>query len=56
VNYYNFSKSGNNSFEIGYEVSKMIQKGQVIQYGNSEILKENKITWSRNNRIDDILN
>jgi len=53
---YNFSKSGNNSFEIGYEVSKMIQKGQVIQYGNSEILREDKITWSRNNRIDDILN
>jgi hypothetical protein len=47
-------KSGK-QFSIDYEICKMILKGQIIQYGQSELVREDKITWSRNNRIDDIL-
>jgi hypothetical protein len=43
-------------FSIQYEICKMITKGQIIQYGQSENVRESDITWSRNNRIDDILN
>ena len=42
-------------FHINYEICKMITKGQIIQYGQSEKVTEKDITWSRNNRIDDIL-
>lgn len=48
-------KSGNH-FLLDYEICKMIMKGQIFQYGQPEIVREDKITWSRNNRIDDILN
>ena len=48
-------KSGNH-FSLDYEICKMIMKGQIIQYSQPEIVREDKITWSRNNRIDDILN
>jgi hypothetical protein len=34
----------------------MITKGQIIQYGQVEFVNESDISWSRNNRIDDILN
>jgi len=47
-------KSGKD-FSLDYEICKMITKGQIIKYGNSEVVKEKDITWSRNNRIDDIL-
>lgn len=50
----NPQKSGN-QFSIYYEISKMVLKGQIIQYSQSELVREDKITWSRNNRIDDIL-
>jgi hypothetical protein len=43
-------------FSLNYEICKMITKGQIIQYSQSEIVRESDITWSRNNRIDDILN
>ncbi len=42
-------------FYIDYEISKMITKGQIIQYGNTERVSESDIIWSRNSRIDDIL-
>lgn len=42
-------------FIINYEISKMITRGQIIQYSPSELVGENDITWSRNNRIDNIL-
>ena len=42
-------------FYIDYEISKMITKGQIIQYGNIERVSESDIIWSRNSRIDDIL-
>lgn len=47
-------KSGKD-FSLDYEICKMITKGQIIKYGNSEVVKEKDISWSRNNRIDDIL-
>jgi len=43
-------------FTLHYEICKMITKGQIIQYGPVEFVNESHITWSRNNRIDDILN
>lgn len=43
------------SFSLEYEICKMITKGQIIQYGQAEVVRESDITWSRNNRIDDIL-
>jgi hypothetical protein len=43
-------------FTLHYEICKMITKGQIIQYGPVEFVNESDITWSRNNRIDDILN
>lgn len=43
-------------FSLNYEICKMVTKGQIIQYSQSEIVRESDITWSRNNRIDDILN
>jgi hypothetical protein len=45
-----------NKFNINYEICKMITKGQIIQYGQVEYVNISDITWSRNNRIDDILN
>ena len=45
-----------NKFNINYEICKMIIKGQIIQYGQAEFVNISDITWSRNNRIDDILN
>ena len=45
-----------NKFNINYEICKMITKGQIIQYGQVEFVNISDITWSRNNRIDDILN
>jgi hypothetical protein len=45
-----------NKFNINYEICKMITKGQIIQYGQVEFVNESDISWSRNNRIDDILN
>ena len=52
---YSPQKNGKD-FSIQYEICKMIKKGQIIQYGQSENVRESDITWSRNNRIDDILN
>lgn len=47
-------KVGNSIF-VDYEISKMIIKGQIIQYGEIEQVTEKELAWSRNNRIDDIL-
>lgn len=48
-------KKTDSKFTINYEICKMITKGQIIQYSPSEIVNQNEITWSRNNRINDIL-
>jgi hypothetical protein len=52
---YSPQKNGKD-FSIQYEICKMITKGQIIQYSQSENVRESDITWSRNNRINDILN
>lgn len=49
-------KKLDNKFNIDYEVCKMIERGQIIQYGQIEFVNVSDITWSRNNRINDILN
>jgi hypothetical protein len=45
-----------NEFILNYEICKMMTKGQIIKYDKSEVVRESDITYSRNNRIDDILN
>lgn len=47
-------KIGNDIF-VDYEISKMILKGQIIQYEQVEQISEKGLSWSRNSRIDDIL-
>lgn len=49
-------KTGYKKFILDYEVCKMITNGQIIQYSQPEIVVESKLCWSRDNRIDDILN
>lgn len=50
-----FPQKYGSEFSLDYEICKMITKGQIIQYSQPEIVRDDKITWSRNNRIDDIL-
>jgi hypothetical protein len=45
-----------NEFILNYEICKMMTKGQIIKYDKAEVVRESDITYSRNNRIDDILN
>jgi hypothetical protein len=49
-------KTGYKKFILDYEVCKMITNGQIIQYSQPEIVVESNLCWSRDNRIDDILN
>ena len=49
------AKKNGREFLLYYDICKWTTKGQIIQYGQTEIVKESAITWSRNNRIDDIL-
>jgi hypothetical protein len=53
---YRISKDSNNKFSIDYEISKIIIEGCVIKYDSPMIEREKNLTWSRDNRIDDILN
>lgn len=48
-------EKGYNSMKFDYEISKIINMGQILQYEKSEVASENNICWSRNSRIDDIL-
>ncbi len=50
-----FFRKIDRKFVIEYEVSEIVYKGQVIMYGNADLCTESELTWSRNNRIDDIL-
>lgn len=43
-------------FYIDYQASEMKMKGNVIIYGNPKTYKEDELCFSRNQRIDDILN
>lgn len=43
-------------FKIAYQISEMMIQGSIVKYGSSELINESKLCFSRNNRIDDILN
>lgn len=49
------AEKGYNDIRVDYEICKMYQVGQIIQYGPAELVSEKNITWNRNSRIDDIL-
>lgn len=54
---YQYDKRGND-YEINYIISEMIANvnSSVIQYGSTQVKSDNDLTFSRNRRIDDILN
>lgn len=54
---YEYFRQGN-VYEIRYVVCEMhhSDKSSVIKYGDCSVMRENEITWSRNGRIDEILN
>jgi hypothetical protein len=43
-------------YSIDYLISEMISNGLIIKYGDIENGYENDLCYSRNSRIDDILN
>jgi hypothetical protein len=54
---YNYTKNTNDEFKIKYYACEMLNSdSSVIQYGDSMICEEDELCYSRNNRIDDILN
>lgn len=53
---YVYEKNINCEYYIDYILSEMIISGPIIKYGDTIILPEKKICFSRDNRIDDILN
>lgn len=54
---YDYEKNGKD-YHINYTVSEMIydQKSPIIKYGEVLTLRENLLTFSRNGRIDELLN
>jgi hypothetical protein len=44
------------SYDIKYVIAQMISTGSIIKYGDIQREIESNLTWSRNGRIDDILN
>ncbi len=54
---YKYEKSTNNEFIIKYICSEMLNTDScIIQYSDTKIYKSDELCYSRNNRIDDILN
>lgn len=54
---YDFSKNTNDIFKIRYYACEMLNTdSSIIQYGESMLCDEKELCFSRNNRIDDILN
>jgi hypothetical protein len=49
----NYSTRGSNT--IDYIVTEIKYIGSVIKYGDTKVLSERELSWSRNGRIDDIL-
>jgi hypothetical protein len=43
-------------YNIKYVIAEMISTGSIIKYGDIQKEIESEISWSRNGRIDDILN
>ncbi len=52
---YSYLKIGK-EFYIDYVASEILSTGNIITYGRPNTLKESEICFSRNHRIDDILN
>lgn len=52
---YKFKRIDNNYY-IDYISSEMLSTSSVITYGKIEVFKEEELSFSRNNRIDNILN
>jgi hypothetical protein len=44
------------SYDIKYVIAQMISTGSIIKYGDIQKEIESNLSWSRNGRIDDILN
>ena len=44
------------AYNINYVIAEMISTGSIIKYGDIEREIEDNLCWSRNGRIDDILN
>ncbi len=44
-----------NKFYIDYHISEVLTIGDIIRYGANQKVSENEISFSRNSRIDDIL-
>jgi hypothetical protein len=44
------------SYDIKYVIAQMISTGSIIKYGDIQREIESNLSWSRNGRIDDILN
>jgi len=54
---YNYQKDTNDNFFIDYHCCEILNTNSpVIQYGESKLYYEDELCFSRNNRIDDILN
>lgn len=53
---YQFTRAG--SFNINYVACEMFadKKSTIVKYGPVKTFSEENLTWSRTNRIDDILN
>jgi hypothetical protein len=43
------------NFYIDYYITEVLTIGEIIRYGSSQKVSENEICFSRNYRIDDIL-
>ena len=48
-------KKTDRKFFLNYQISEVISVGEIIRYGHSQIVSESEICFSRNWRIDDIL-
>jgi len=49
-------KKNGKQFYIDYHISEVLIVGDIIRYGSTQLVIESEITFSRNSRIDDILN
>ena len=43
------------NFYIDYHITEVLTIGEIIRYGSTQKVNENEICFSRNSRIDDIL-
>jgi hypothetical protein len=54
---YSYEKDTNDNYFVNYQCCEMLNTNSpIIQYGDSNLYYEDELCFSRNNRIDDILN